>query len=66
MSRTTRKKRLTLSDHLALRAQEAEKKQAQEQARIHSIQALKELDAQALCNCPACVKLRQMNKGPAE
>lgn len=65
MARTTGKKRMTLSEHLALRAQEAEEAREREQARVHSIQNLKELDARVLCTCPACVRMRQMKKRPS-
>lgn len=65
MARTHGKKRMTLSEHLALRAQAAEEAEAQERARVHSIQNLKELDARVLCTCPACVRLRQMKKRPS-
>ena len=60
MARQTGKKRMTLSEHLALRARAAEESRGREEARMHSIQRLKELDAQVLCTCPACVRLRQM------
>ena len=33
---------------------------ARAEARASTIRALRELDAQALCTCPACVRLRQM------
>ena len=57
------KKRMTLSEHLALRAQAAEEERAQEETRRQTIRHFRELDAQALCNCPACVRLRQMKRG---
>jgi hypothetical protein len=63
MAKRDGKKRMTLSEHLALRAQQAEEAKAQEEARLHSIKRLRELDAQVTCNCPACVKLRQMRGG---
>lgn len=66
MARRTTKKRMTLSEHLALRAQAAEESQAREEARLHTIQSLKELDAQVVCTCPACVKLRQMKARSSE
>lgn len=62
----TGKKRMTLSEHLALRAQAAEEAEAREQARLHSIQNLRELDARVLCTCPACVRMRQMRAKPSE
>ena len=62
----TGKKRMTLSEHLALRAQAAEEAEAREQARLHSIQNLRDLDARVLCTCPACVRLRQMQAKPSE
>jgi len=65
MARTDGKKRMTLSEHLALKARAAEEAEAQERARVHSIQNLKELDARVLCTCPACVRLRQMKKRPS-
>lgn len=61
MARKT-KKHMTLSEHLALRAQAAEESRAKEEARAHTIQRLKELDAQVQCTCPACVRLRQMQE----
>ena len=64
MGRQNSKKRMTLSEHLALRAQTAEKAKAQEEARLHTIQALKELDAQVTCTCPACVRARRKNQAP--
>ena len=63
MARKTGKRKMTLSEHLALRAQAAEESRAREEERLHTIQNLKELDAQVLCTCPACVKLRQMKRG---
>lgn len=60
MARKTDKKRMTLSEHLAQRAQAVEDAKRQEEARLHTLQRLKELDAQVTCNCPACVRLRQM------
>ena len=65
MARRSDRKRMTLSEHLALRAQAAERaaeeEQAQEEARLHTMRNLRELDAQVMCTCPACVRLRQMN-----
>ena len=58
MTRPKGKKRMTLSEHLALRAQEAEEAKARQEARAHTIRALRELDKEVLCMCPACVKLR--------
>ena len=63
MARQAGKKRMTLSEHLALRAQAAKDAEAREEARMHSIQRLRELDAQVFCTCPACVRLRQMKGG---
>lgn len=65
MARRAKDKRMTLSEHLALKAQEAEEAKAREEARLHSIQALRELDARVTCNCPACVRLRQASKSRA-
>ena len=59
------KKRMTLSEHLALRVQATEEAKAREEARAHTIQRLRELDAQVQCMCPACVRLRQMRKESA-
>ena len=53
---------MTLSEHLARRAKAAEESRLQEEERKRYAQKLKELDAMALCNCPACIKLRQMSK----
>lgn len=60
MARQTGKKRMTLSEHLALRAQAAEESRAQHEVRAQSMQALRELDAQVICTCPACVRRRQI------
>ena len=60
MARQTGRKRMTLSEHLAMRAQAAEETRAREEARAHTIQNLRELDKQVMCTCPACVKLRAM------
>lgn len=65
MARGTGKKRMTLSEHLALRAQAAEEAKAREEERFRHIQSLKELDKQAMCTCPACVKLRQQSPPPS-
>ena len=65
MARKT-KKHMTLSEHLALRAQAAEESRAKEAARLHTLQRLKELDAQVQCTCPACVRLRQMQEKSSE
>lgn len=62
MTRQAGKKRMTLSEHLALRAQAAEESKAREEARLHSLQTLKELDARVMCTCPACVRLRQKSR----
>lgn len=62
MARQQGKKRMTLSEHLAQRAQAAEESRAREEARLHTIQSLRELDAQVLCTCPACVRRRQMGR----
>ena len=56
------KKRMTLAEQRALRAQAAEESKAKEEARLHTMRRLKELDAQVQCMCPACVKLRQMQR----
>lgn len=60
MARRTGKKHMTLSEHLALRAQAAEESKAREEARVQSVRTLRELDAKVLCTCPACTRLRQM------
>lgn len=65
MAHKTGRKRMTLSEHLALRAQAAEEERAREEVRAHTMRALRELDSQALCTCPACVRLRQMKGGSA-
>lgn len=58
MARKRGGKRLTLSEHLALRKQAAEASKAREQERQRTIDAFKKLDSQVLCNCPACLKRR--------
>lgn len=60
MARQTHKKRMTLSEHLALRAQAAEESKAQEESRLQRVQFLKELDARVVCTCPACMRLRRL------
>ena len=56
MANRTGKKRMTLSEHLALRAKVAEESKARDVERYRSVQALKELDKQVLCTCPACLR----------
>lgn len=56
------KKKMTLSEHLALRERATKESQAREEARLRSIQSLKELDARVICTCPACVKRRQQSQ----
>lgn len=63
MTQRKGKKRMTLSEHLAMRAQAAEESVVREEARLHTMQRLRELDAQTLCTCPACVRLRQAQSG---
>ena len=65
MARPSAKRRMTLSEHLALRKQAADRSRAREEARMQSIQNLKELDARVLCTCPACVRMRRMRGGSA-
>lgn len=60
MTRQSNKKRMTLSEHLALRARAAEESRAREESRLQSIQAIKELDARVTCTCPACVRARAL------
>ena len=61
MTRRNGKKRMTLSEHLALRAQAAEEEKAREEERTRHIQSLKELDKQTMCTCPACTRLRRQS-----
>ena len=49
---------MTLSEHLAARARAAEDSKAHEEARAQSIAALRKLDAEVLCDCPACRRRR--------
>ena len=65
MANRNGKKKMTLSEHLALRAKAAEESHAREEARIRTLQSLKELDAQAICTCPACIKLRNVQSEQA-
>ena len=53
------KKRLTLSEHLALREKASKEAESQADARLYSAEDLRRLDALAVCNCPACVERRQ-------
>ena len=53
---------MTLSEHLALRAKEAEEAKARDEEHQRYIQNIRKLDALGVCNCPACVRLRQLNK----
>ena len=62
MTRRTGKKKMTLSEHLALRAKEAEEAKARDEEHQRYIQNIRKLDALGVCNCPACVRLRQLNK----
>jgi len=62
MDGTSGRKRMTLSEHLALRARQAEEAKEREEARVRRIQTLKALDA-VVCTCPACMRLRQQQKG---
>lgn len=64
MTQTNGKKRMTLSDHLALRAKAAEESRAREEERSRTVQNLKALDAVTMCTCPACVRLRQARNEP--
>lgn len=64
MAQRTGKKRMTLSQHLALRAKAAEEQHAREEARMNRMQNLKALDSMAQCTCPACVRLRQQSQKP--
>ena len=50
---------MTLSELMAQREQAAEERRAREEARQHSIRALKLLGDQPLCTCPACTRLRK-------
>ena len=65
MARQKNKRRMTLSEHLALRAQAAEEAKAREEERTAHIQTLKELDKQTMCMCPACMKLRRQSPPPS-
>ena len=58
MARRAGKKKLTLSEHLALRAQAAEEAKEREETRQRTIDALRILDAEVLCTCPACQRRR--------
>ena len=60
MARREDGKRMTLSEHLALRAKAAEEAQAREEELERRVRSLKALDAEVMCTCPACVRLRQM------
>ncbi|MEE1158118.1 MAG: hypothetical protein UHS51_01730 [Atopobiaceae bacterium] len=65
MANHTGKKKMTLSEHLALRAKAAEESNARNEARLHRVHRLKELDSMVVCTCPACVRLRNGNRRPA-
>lgn len=54
MARKGSGRKMTLSEHLALRARAAEEEAARAETRMHSIEALRKLDSQVLCDCPAC------------
>ena len=60
MARRADGKRMTLSEHLALRAKAVEEAQAREEELERRARSLKALDAEVMCTCPACVRLRQM------
>ena len=58
--RTDKKKKMTLSEHLAMRARVAQESEAREEARRSSIRNLMMLDKAVMCDCPACRKRRSM------
>ena len=58
MARKRDGRKKTLSEHLAARARAAEESKAREEARAQSIAALRKLDAEVLCDCPACRRRR--------
>ncbi|MBQ9057916.1 MAG: hypothetical protein IJ125_01900 [Atopobiaceae bacterium] len=61
MARRSDKKRMTLSEHRALRAQAAEEtKQCEDEHTRHN-QSLKELRL-VTCTCPTCMKLRAQRR----
>ena len=53
------KKRLTLSQVLAQRAQEAQEAEARDQERLRRLSFLEDLRSQPGCTCPDCLRLRQ-------
>lgn len=55
------KKRLTLSEHLAIRANANKEAKPQQDVPRYSLEDLKRLDALAVCNCPTCVERRRAN-----
>lgn len=61
MARGKGRKKMTLSEHIALRAKQAEEFKAREEERQRTIDTFKKLDARALCNCPACVRRRSLH-----
>ena len=53
------KKRLTLSQLLAQRSQDAQEAQEREQERLRRLSFLEDLRSQPGCTCPDCLRLRQ-------
>lgn len=58
MARRTDRPHMTLTEHLALRAQERAQAQERERARVQRLQTLRELDSIS-CQCPQCQRLRK-------
>lgn len=58
--RTNKRKKMTLSEHLAMRERAAKESEAREEARRSSIRNLRMLDKAIMCDCPACRKRRSM------
>ena len=62
MARQAARKKMTLSEALALRKQAAEEEQAREEERAHRLQTIESLKAMDGCTCPACMRLREMQR----
>lgn len=60
MARRADGKKMTLSEHLAMRERAAKESRAREEAQQHSIKTLRMLDKEVMCNCPACRKRRSL------
>lgn len=62
MARQAPRKKMTLSEALALRKQAAAEAQAREDERERRLQTIESLKAMEGCTCPACMRLREASR----